>query len=77
MASNMHDVPYPQEVRLALRLPGSLHARLVRAADRDRRSINSEIVFLLLVGVAQAELRQDAEERMLRLGEDGGSHRAQ
>jgi len=35
------------EKRISLRLPAGLHARLTAHAQRDRRSLNSEIVHLL------------------------------
>ncbi|MFB4300317.1 Arc family DNA-binding protein [Actinomadura sp. NTSP31] len=34
-------------VRISLRLPETLHARLVEQASADRRSLNSEILHLL------------------------------
>ncbi|GGU40682.1 FitA-like ribbon-helix-helix domain-containing protein [Actinomadura livida] len=34
-------------VRISLRLPEELHARLVEQAARDRRSLNSQILHLL------------------------------
>ncbi|MGA5196699.1 Arc family DNA-binding protein [Streptomyces exfoliatus] len=34
-------------IRFALRIPEDLHARLVAQAAADRRSINSEILYLL------------------------------
>jgi hypothetical protein len=33
--------------RLTLRLPAALHARIAEQAERDRRSLNAEIVYLL------------------------------
>jgi hypothetical protein len=35
------------EKRISLRLPADLHSRLVDRARADRRSLNSEIVYLL------------------------------
>ncbi|MFE2832187.1 Arc family DNA-binding protein [Streptomyces mirabilis] len=35
------------EVRITLRLPADLHARLVAQAKAGRRSLNSEIVYRL------------------------------
>ncbi|MFG2877067.1 Arc family DNA-binding protein [Streptomyces sp. NPDC048337] len=34
-------------VQLTLRLPDDVHARLTAQAEKDRRSLNSEIVHLL------------------------------
>jgi hypothetical protein len=34
-------------IRFTLRLPAELHARLKKAAERDRRSIHAEILWLL------------------------------
>ncbi|WP_308040495.1 Arc family DNA-binding protein [Streptomyces sp. PSKA30] len=39
-------------VRFALRLPEDLHARVRAQAAADRRSINSEILHLIEVGLA-------------------------
>lgn len=36
-----------EESRLLLRLPGALKARLKAQAERNRRSLNSEIVVML------------------------------
>ncbi|GAB3735255.1 Arc family DNA-binding protein [Nocardiopsis nanhaiensis] len=36
-----------EDERITLRLPADLHARLADQARHDRRSINSEIVYLL------------------------------
>lgn len=47
-------------IRFALRLPDDLHERLSAQANKDRRSINSEILHLL-------ETALDA------VGEDAGS----
>ena len=34
----------PQKTQLKLRLPKSLHDQIVRRADRNKRSLNSQIV---------------------------------
>ncbi|OEV04333.1 Arc family DNA-binding protein [Streptomyces oceani] len=39
------------EKRISLRLPTKLHARLVEEARVDRRSLNSEIIYLLEVAL--------------------------
>jgi len=36
-----------QKVRLPLRIPASLKAKLIELAERDHRSLNKEIEFLL------------------------------
>jgi hypothetical protein len=36
-----------EDKRISLRIPADVHARLVEQAARDRRSLNSEIVYLL------------------------------
>ncbi|MEU9072867.1 Arc family DNA-binding protein [Streptomyces sp. NPDC048306] len=40
-----------EEVRITLRLPAGLHARLVSEAKRARRSLNSEILHRLEAGL--------------------------
>jgi hypothetical protein len=47
------------EKRISLRLPGNLHAQLAAQASADRRSLNSEILHLLEVGLAAVSV--DAE----------------
>ena len=42
-------------IRITLRLPDDVHARLVAQAGTDRRSLNSEIVHLLEVALDTAE----------------------
>lgn len=36
-----------EEKRITLRLPAALHARITAHAERERRSLNSEIIYLL------------------------------
>lgn len=43
-----------EEKRITLRLPGDLHARIAAQAERDRRSLNSQILYLLESAVADA-----------------------
>ncbi|MFD8983951.1 Arc family DNA-binding protein [Streptomyces sp. NPDC059564] len=38
-------------IQLTLRLPDDIHARLTAQAEADRRSLNSEIVYLLEVAL--------------------------
>jgi len=40
---------------LTLRLPDDVHGRLVAQAENDRRSLNSEIVYLLEVALTTVE----------------------
>jgi len=42
MAQNARKLP-----KLWVRLPGALHRKLVRLAARNRRSLNSEIIYRL------------------------------
>ncbi|MFD7441037.1 Arc family DNA-binding protein [Streptomyces sp. NPDC059909] len=42
-------------VRITLRLPDDVHARLATQAETDRRSLNSEIVHLLEVALAAVD----------------------
>ncbi|TDB97555.1 Arc family DNA-binding protein, partial [Actinomadura sp. 7K534] len=46
-------------VRISLRLPEELHARLVEQAARDRRSLNSQILHLLEETLDAAESDTD------------------
>ena len=48
------------EIKLTIRMPASLHRRLVELARRDRRSLNGELVFLLERAADRAE-RQKPE----------------
>jgi predicted HicB family RNase H-like nuclease len=42
-------------VRITLRLPDDVHARLALQAEADRRSLNSEIVHLLEIALTAVE----------------------
>jgi predicted HicB family RNase H-like nuclease len=42
-------------VRITLRLPDDVHARLATQAETDRRSLNSEILHLLEVALTTVE----------------------
>ncbi|TQE19284.1 Arc family DNA-binding protein [Streptomyces ipomoeae] len=42
-------------VKVTVRFPGELHARLVAQAETDRRSLNSEILHLLEVALTTVE----------------------
>lgn len=41
-------------IRITLRLPEDVHARVVTQAEADRRSLNSEIVYLIEGGLESA-----------------------
>jgi predicted HicB family RNase H-like nuclease len=41
--------------RVSLRIPDDLHARAAAAAARDRRSLNSELLFLIERGLDAAQ----------------------
>lgn len=43
-----------EDKRITLRLPAALHARITEQAERDRRSLNSEIVYLLETAVPES-----------------------
>lgn len=43
--------------QLNVRLPDDLHARLVRLAETDHRSLNSEIVHMLAEAVDERDAR--------------------
>ncbi|MEU6373720.1 Arc family DNA-binding protein [Streptomyces sp. NPDC046909] len=42
-------------IRFSLRIPEDLHERVTERASADRRSLNSEILHLLEVGLRRAE----------------------
>ena len=50
------------EVKLTLRLPASLHRRIVELARRDRRSLNGQLVVLLERAAVRAERQQAGDE---------------
>jgi hypothetical protein len=39
-------------IRITLRLPDDLHAQVTAAAERDRRSLNAEILYLIEKGLS-------------------------
>jgi hypothetical protein len=47
--------------RITLRLPSELHTTITDLAGHHRRSLNSELVWLLELAVAEPTLRQDGE----------------
>jgi hypothetical protein len=49
-------------VNLVLRLPRPLHAALVRLAQRDLRSLNAQMIYLLRKDVLEAGENPDGEE---------------
>ncbi|MFC5814765.1 toxin-antitoxin system HicB family antitoxin [Nonomuraea harbinensis] len=48
------------EVRITLRLPADLHARLTAQAKTDRRSLNAEIVHLLEAAIGTPRANSDS-----------------
>jgi len=54
LVSSWHHFSMSTEKRISLRLPTELHARLVARATADRRSLNSEIVYLLETALGTA-----------------------
>ncbi|MFD2352437.1 toxin-antitoxin system HicB family antitoxin [Nonomuraea ferruginea] len=48
------------EVRITLRLPADLHARLTAQAKTDRRSLNAEIVHLLEAAIGTPRVNSDS-----------------
>lgn len=50
-------------IRITLRLPEDVHARVVAQAETDRRSLNSEIVHLIEGGLESAtRVREERPE---------------
>ncbi|MFD0655730.1 FitA-like ribbon-helix-helix domain-containing protein [Thermocatellispora tengchongensis] len=58
--------PYPRGhysgvmIRITLRLPDEVHARLIARAATDRRSLNSQIVHLLECALDAAETHDES-----------------
>ena len=65
MTDQIHSgaMPYPKERRLNLRLPGELCDQLTVLAAKEDRSVNAEIVNLLLEMVALREWHLEAQRR--------------
>lgn len=51
------------EVKLILRLPPDLHATLKALAERDVRSLNSEMVYLLRQATLEDQARHGSERQ--------------
>jgi hypothetical protein len=51
------------EKRLSLRLPSNLHARILQMAAVERRSLNSQILYLLQQAVNDAALSPVGQSR--------------
>lgn len=49
-------------IRITLRLPDDVHERLTRQAEKDRRSLNSETVHLIEVGLDAVQAAQENPE---------------
>ncbi len=47
-------------IRMTLRLPDDVHARLIARAETDRRSLNSQIVHLLEIALAAVEAHDES-----------------
>jgi hypothetical protein len=47
-------------IRITLRLPDDVHARLIAHAETDRRSLNSQIVHLLEIALDAAETHDES-----------------
>lgn len=58
-----------QRVRLPLRIPASLKARLVVLAEREHRSLNKQIEFLLDRGVQDEERARETGDSNRQKGE--------
>ncbi len=52
-----HTSGMPADVKITVRLPVSVHKMLVKLAEREARSLNGEIVYLLQ-RAAEAELKR-------------------
>ncbi|CAN5372182.1 hypothetical protein BH11ARM1_BH11ARM1_12750 [soil metagenome] len=50
----------PEPIKLILRLPPDIHARIKLAAEKDRRSINSEIIHALDLFTAELAEAEDS-----------------
>jgi hypothetical protein len=61
-------VPYPDEQRFTLRLPRALRDQLGEAAREDHRSVNEEIVWLVILAIEQRAATLRAFERARELG---------
>ncbi|WP_083904527.1 Arc family DNA-binding protein [Nocardiopsis kunsanensis] len=48
-----------EEKRVTVRIPADLHARVAAQAKADRRSLNSEILYLLEAGLARTDAAAD------------------
>lgn len=61
-------VPYPDEKRQTTRYPGKLYKQLQQMAKRDHRSVNGEIVWLLLLAIEWRTSLTSAMERFEQYG---------
>lgn len=57
---------------MTLRYPGGLHKQLQELAQRDHRSVNGEIVWLLLVSIEWRNAWQRAREHFEDMGPEEG-----
>lgn len=56
------EAPKADVKTLMLRLPSDLHSRLVALAERERRSLNNQIVYMLERLLAQQAKDDQAQE---------------
>lgn len=65
---------YPDEKRMTLRYPGMLQDQLTELARRDHRSVNGEIVWLLMVAIEWRSAWSRARQRVTEAGpvDEGG-----
>lgn len=62
-------MPNEPEKQIKIRLPESLHADISALADRDLRSLQAEIVFLLRKAVATRKSTEGSSEDEIRAPE--------
>lgn len=48
-----------EEKRVTVRIPADLHSQVAAQAKADRRSLNSEILYLLEAGLSMADADSD------------------
>jgi len=65
----------PEEIRLTLRLPQELHARLQWLAQDQERSLNGQIVYLLKTAVEDAVQEQPVPRPTRQGAPHGGRSR--
>lgn len=68
---NSAPMPYPDEQRMTLRLPRELREDLEACRKADHRSLNAEIVWLLVTAVEIHKALHKANDRLEHLGPEG------